>query len=74
MERKPLCLVMGLPYTSYILDWLETACASMHSRDSHWFLPIESPANTIRPFRLLSKRSLALNLRLAKKKHDYNFT
>ncbi|KAG7027184.1 hypothetical protein SDJN02_11195, partial [Cucurbita argyrosperma subsp. argyrosperma] len=37
---------------------------SMHSSDSHWFLPMESPTNTILPFRVLSNSSLALNLRL----------
>lgn len=61
-EGSP-CLVMGFPWTSYILDLLETDCAGMHSKDSHCFLPVESPANTIRPFRLLSKSSLASNLR-----------
>jgi hypothetical protein len=35
----------------------------MHKKGSHWFLPTESPANTIPPFLLLSRSSLALNLR-----------
>ena len=63
MERKPLCLVIGLPFSSYIVDSLETPCASMHTRDSHWFRPMESPAKTIRRPRLRSRKSLASNLR-----------
>jgi hypothetical protein len=39
-----------------------TSAASMHTMDSHWFRPIESPANTILPFRLRSSISVALNL------------
>lgn len=62
IERKPLCLLIGFPFTSYISDVLDTACESLHKRDSHWFLPMESPTNTILPFRLLSRKSLALNL------------
>jgi hypothetical protein len=38
----------------------------MHTMDSHWFRPIESPAKTIRPFRLLSNISVALNLMMDK--------
>jgi len=53
---------MGLPFTSYIFERLVTPFDSMHSIDSHWFLPTESPAKTMRPLRLLSRRSLELNL------------
>jgi hypothetical protein len=34
----------------------------MHRKDSHWFLPTESPANTTLPFLPLFRISLALNL------------
>nr|CAB3455172.1 unnamed protein product [Digitaria exilis] len=62
-ERKPLCLVMGLPFSSYMAEpsssrssssATATAEASMHSMDSHWFRPIESPTNTRRRFRSVS--------------------
>lgn len=62
MERNPLCFVIGFPFSSYIEDLLETPWASMHRKDSHWFLPTESPANTTLPFLPLFRISLALNL------------
>ncbi|RRT53463.1 hypothetical protein B296_00041927 [Ensete ventricosum] len=45
-----------------MLDLFCTPLASMHRKDSHWFLPMESPANMILPFLLLSSISVALNL------------
>ncbi|KAJ6998372.1 hypothetical protein NC653_014536 [Populus alba x Populus x berolinensis] len=40
--RNPLCLVIGLPFTSYIEELSGTAVASIQRRDSRWFLPMES--------------------------------
>ena len=39
-----------------------TADDSIHKSDSHWFLPIESPTNTTRLFRIFSNINVALNL------------
>ena len=60
--KNPLCFVIGLPFTSYIESLLGTAEDSMQRRDSHWFLPIESPAKTSRLFRSFSNINFASNL------------
>jgi hypothetical protein len=60
-ERKPLCLVMGFPFSSYTGDEPPSASAtaveSMHSMDSHWLRPIESPTNTSRTQRCRGRRA-----------------
>lgn len=57
-----MCFVIGLPLTSYIEDAFVTAEDNKHRRDSHWFLPIESPTNASLRFLSLSNIVFASNL------------
>ena len=67
--RNPLCLVIGLPFTSYIEELSGTAVASIQRRDSRWFLPMKSPTNTSLRFLSFSNINLASNL-ISRKERD----
>lgn len=59
---------MGLPFTSYTEVRLGMAEVSMQRRDSHWFLPIESPTNATLLSRRFSNIVFASNLQI--KNHE----